>query len=369
MSSSGSALPFTSELNDLLEHSETNTPFQRSEWMDSWWATLSEAHHAQALNIEHRDPDGRLLGIAPLMAVRRKYRKPIIRFIADTNSDYLDLIASSPEKLSLIRDTFSQLHSQLPYWNTMHLRNIPENSSTVTLLPSVARDLGFYVDTFIAAECPTLIISDREQEVDKLLRKYSNRRPGNRLIRKGSLRFRQLTDEGERSSLLELFFQQHRNRWNSKSGLSLFNDPVVCDFYRHFLKSTQDQEWVKFSALELDEKPIAFHIGFDYQGTFIWYKPSFDINLHRYSPGKALLWHLIDDARNRNLDEFDFALGNEDFKSHYSNNMRKVVSISVFRSRSAYLAHRSIRSLRTKIKNIASPSPNSSRVPKRTQPE
>ena len=82
---------------------------------------------------------------------------------------------------------------------------------------------------------------------------------------------------------------------------------------------------------ELDGQPIAFHYGFNYAGSLIWYKPTFDVAQAKHSPGLVMLDHLIGYALDHRLRELDFTLGDEAFKRRFTNHVRQNVSVQIFR--------------------------------------
>jgi CelD/BcsL family acetyltransferase involved in cellulose biosynthesis len=89
-------------------------------------------------------------------------------------------------------------------------------------------------------------------------------------------------------------------------------------------------------VVEFNDHPIAFHYGFLYNSRLIWYKPSFDINYSKCSPGKVLIKYLIEYAINNGVDELDFTVGDEKFKSHFANEKKKNVQIKIYKSASHF---------------------------------
>jgi CelD/BcsL family acetyltransferase involved in cellulose biosynthesis len=111
--------------------------------------------------------------------------------------------------------------------------------------------------------------------------------------------------------------------------------------------------YLRFSVVSLDGRPIALHLGFECNGRFIWYKPTFDVALARHSPGEVLIKYLLEDAHARGLLEFDFGPGEEAFKYRFSNYARAISSIHVYRSRIVGLLDRWKFQLRVALKRQA----------------
>ena len=66
--------------------------------------------------------------------------------------------------------------------------------------------------------------------------------------------------------------------------------------------------------LQLDNEIIAAHSGYVYNNICYYLFPVYNINYHKYSPGKILLKKIIDDSKSNSLDYFDLTIGDEDYK-------------------------------------------------------
>jgi CelD/BcsL family acetyltransferase involved in cellulose biosynthesis len=82
-----------------------------------------------------------------------------------------------------------------------------------------------------------------------------------------------------------------------------------------------------------DGAPLAFHFGFDYAGSVIWYKPSFEIRHAARSPGLLLIRNMIQDALERKRHELDFTIGDEQFKDRFANAERVNLNVAIYHNR------------------------------------
>jgi CelD/BcsL family acetyltransferase involved in cellulose biosynthesis len=130
--------------------------------------------------------------------------------------------------------------------------------------------------------------------------------------------------EEEIRPLLSLFIAQHIRRWSETPFPSLFLDARQRDFYTCVIGQAATTGCLRLSCLQVDEEAVAFHLGACVDGTFLWYKPSFDINWSRYSPGEVLLRQLLLYAAEIGAHTFDFGLGDEPFKKRFATQVRFV---------------------------------------------
>jgi CelD/BcsL family acetyltransferase involved in cellulose biosynthesis len=82
--------------------------------------------------------------------------------------------------------------------------------------------------------------------------------------------------------------------------------------------------WLRFMRLDWDGRPIAFHYGFRYRGTYHWDTPSFAIDLAHRSPGSVLIRQLLLAAIAEGAETFDFGLGDLEFKRRFTNRVNRV---------------------------------------------
>lgn len=317
------------EWNRLLSGSETNTVFQTYEWFRSWWDVFGKENRLFLMSV--LGPNGDLMGIAPLMVSKER----TLRFASDEKADYCDIICEGRQKPEVARIIMRELVSQKPVWESACLKNIPEGSSTCGLLSGICAENGLRVISN-QIPCPTLVIAGRE-EAGNILRKKTLRRRYNYLDKNGKLDFRNIIDEGEALRCLDIFFDQHMRRRKEAGDESLFADARNREFYRKLAMGLLRKGWLLFSVLEFNGKPIAFHFGFDYGSRVIWYKPSFDVDYSRNSPGQVMLMHLIRYSIENGRAEFDFTLGDEPFKSQFTNLVRMNTQVSIYRRSSDYL--------------------------------
>lgn len=106
-------------------------------------------------------------------------------------------------------------------------------------------------------------------------------------------------------------------RWAGTPHPSLFLEPVQRQFYQSMADATSKTGCLRFSRLSLNGKPIAFHFGFLYAGEFLWYKPTFDIELARYSPGEVLVLHLLRASEAKHASVFHFGIVDEAFEHRF----------------------------------------------------
>jgi len=333
--------------NRLAACSSTNTVFQTHQWASSWLAAFGQEHEPRVLIATNSRG---VAGIAPLVARRGHSQDGVLRFVGDGRADYSDFLADAREP-GVTGALLGALLGERS-WDIIELNNVPELSDTVRVVQASCRKAGFRVLTVEQFVCPTLLLDGRDDLATRIINKPSLRRRENYFRRRGRLVCRHLTSLSEIEPHLERFFAQHVARWAASPSPSLFVNERNRVFYRELAARLSPQGWLLFSVLEFDDQPIAFHFGFDYCGSVIWYKPSFDLSYAAGSPGLVLVRELISYALRHDRRELDFTVGAEPFKARFTNATRRTLGLRIYRSTARFAAAYSRRLLFQGVKGL-----------------
>jgi CelD/BcsL family acetyltransferase involved in cellulose biosynthesis len=336
------------EWNRLAEQSTTSTIFQTFEWHISWWKTLSDGARPLVLLVERADE---LVGIAPLMICRRRELgrvRRVIEFIGAGASDYCDFIID-PSQHDVLPLMMRWLAEQGRMWDLLRLTNIPEASPTLSALQAISSHYGCKIDIRALYQAPTRVFGDTAAD-QQLVRKKSIRSPYNYFRRQGELEFKNCTSVEEIMVYLDRFFQQHTQRWALTDTPGPFLDERQRAFFHELVQALAPTGRLLFSVLLFNQIPIAFHCGFEYGKRIVYYKPSFNVDYFKHSPGLVLLKYLLEYALERGVAEFDFSIGEESYKYRFANRVRKNYMVRVFRHTMSYQFDRFLLDTKSLIK-------------------
>ena len=331
-------LPVTREQwNAVLNRGGTNTIFQTFEWNDAWLAAYGNRWRPMTLVARSGDE---VVAIAPMVVDRSTPGPPRITFQGYSNADYQDFLGAPDH--ATIRAFLDELKSRVPN-AVIELSNVPAASATNTVIASATKAVGLWPLRRADSPCPTLLLHDQPEQGLHLIRKYSLRRPLNHFSRQGKVTAHKLVALDDALAQLGIFIDQHIRRWQQTSTPSRFCDDETRRFFEELVLRLGGTGWLDFSVIRLDDKPLAYHFGFCYAGTLTWYKPSFEIAEARHSPGLLLIRNLIERALDEGLNEIDFTIGPEQFKSRFTNHVRSNASWRLHPSRAAREAERIFR--------------------------
>jgi predicted ATP-grasp superfamily ATP-dependent carboligase/CelD/BcsL family acetyltransferase involved in cellulose biosynthesis len=334
--------------NALAAGGGTDSIFQTHQWARSWWKTFGSQYTPLFIAA---GTDGVVTGVAPLMVEQGRSRERVVRFLGDPRADYCDMLAAAGDRATTTALFETLLES--PAWDVIELNNVPSQSPTVAIARETCEAAGY---PFIIEErsvCPRLSIAGHEAEAARIFNKPSLRRRQNFFERSGTLTCRHLTTFAEIEPYLDTFFEQHVTRWDLAGTPSLFSHARNRSFYRELAAQIAERGWLLFTVIEFNHQPIAFHYGFDYHGSVTWYKPTFDVAHAAHSPGLVLMRHLIGYAIDHQRRELDFTLGDEPFKSRFTNDARSIVRIQIFHDAARLILERTRRGVVKAMKKMS----------------
>lgn len=260
-----------------------------------------------------------VVGILPLALEETR-----LRFLGGPWADYSDLLVARGEESAVAEAVLSSLLESSSRWRECLLENLPEDAALLAGLSQVPEAVRGRTHLAPGATCPTLLLGgDRDAALDALVGKKSLRQRDARLGRLGELRFLHVETRAEARRRLEGLFDQHAARWAMAGEKSPFLHGETRAFYEGLIDELDPASELRFSALLVDGRAAAYHLGFESGGTFTLYKPTFDVDFWDHSPGDVLLRRLFEYVRGRPVKEFDFTRGDEAYKSRFANHSRR----------------------------------------------
>ncbi|HMP81820.1 MAG TPA: GNAT family N-acetyltransferase [Verrucomicrobiota bacterium] len=298
----------------LLATGPTNAVFLTHEWQSAWWKAFGRGE----LLLIAVERDGEIVALAPLFT-----EAGMVYFVGSGGSDYLDFIGdiSEPEVLDAL---LLAARERVAGFLGFVFYHVPDKSPTGRLLNEAAARLGLRIFDEGDQSAPTLEFTADKSNAVAAANKKSLVRHEKFFARDGTLKVQHFRTSAEMLPHLDEFFEQHIARWASTPSPSLFNDPAQRNFYRLLTETAADAGWLRFTRVQWQVRAIAFHFGFSRRGDFMWYKPSFAVDLARHSPGEVLLRQLLFAAIEEGAREFDFGLGDEAFKSRFATKVNRV---------------------------------------------
>lgn len=305
--------------NRLLSEGGAKTVFLTWEWQKTWWDTFGRGD----LLLLFAERNGRVEALAPFFL-----DGGMAFLVGSGGSDYLDFIGSAadPELLLALLGKVRELQPELV---GIRLYHVPEDSPTSQALESIRQRLPDQVFREESLVAPYIDAATVPGALLAAANKHSLRRHEKTLQRAGATTIEHLSHQVPVPAMEDLF-RLHIARWERTPYPSLFHDPQQRRFYLNLAQAGCRSGWVRYSRVLLDGRVVACHLGFLFGDCFLWYKPAFEIELAKYSPGEVLLRNLLLYVHGTGIRYFDFGLGDEPFKARFATGRRVVQTWGIY---------------------------------------
>jgi CelD/BcsL family acetyltransferase involved in cellulose biosynthesis len=307
-------------VHSLTDHSEI---FQHFGWVRAWWETFGG--RSRLFTPLVRDSSG-VVGILPLALEGRS-----LRFLGHSVSDYCNLLALPARDANVLDHCLTALLERSAQWDEVVIDNVPEESTLARGLQHLAAQGRVRVLVSPGEQCPTLLLDESKlATLDALLEKDKLKKAVRYLRRRGSLSFQHIEDPRDLAIHLPQFALQHARRSAFAGRRSAFLNDAYFKFYEKLCAGFDLRSELRFSVLRVGERPVAYHFGTSWQSKYLFYKPTFDVDLWESSPGQVLLWHLFEHLKSVDAREFDFGQGGEAYKFRFANRIRRNLNFRIF---------------------------------------
>jgi CelD/BcsL family acetyltransferase involved in cellulose biosynthesis len=286
-----------------------------------WWETFGRGE----LLLIVAERDGKAVALAPFYT-----DEGMIYFVGSGFESYhLDFIGdiSEPEVLDALLETARRC---VPDFAGFGFYFVSDLSRTKERLEAAAERLSLecYEEWNLASV--TLDLAGQPGAALAATRKKSLVRHENFFRREGALVVQHQREAEAVLPQLADFFAQHIARWAATATPSLFLNAAQRAFYEKWTRIAAQKGWLRFTRLEWEGRPIAFHYGICYQGRYIWYKPTFAIELQRRSPGEVLLRQALFAAIEEKAHTFDFGPGDDAYKFRFATGFNRVFGLGLY---------------------------------------
>jgi CelD/BcsL family acetyltransferase involved in cellulose biosynthesis len=284
------------------------------EWASTWWSHFGGKRPLHLLGARRRG--GPLISILPLYEASRQPLR-VARMLGHGVADQLGPVsdpAHRDEVASLLKRAASALASP---WDLL----------LVERLPATERWADLTTASIVRRETSPVLSTEGSWE-DFLASRSSNfrsqvRRRERKLQREWGVRFR-LSDGAGLERDLEALFALHAARWGKGSGAF---SPRHRAFQRDFAALALERGWLRLWMAEVDGRPIAAWYGFRFGNVEWYYQAGWDPAWARSSVGFVLLAHTIRESFRDGMREYRLLLGDEPYKSRFTEENAGVESI------------------------------------------
>ena len=306
----------------ILEKNSHHTCFNSLVWVQNYLSSYRDKKNLIELKIFVLFYKNEPVCIFPFEIIK-KYKIKILQWACDLNSDYNAPVQK--KNFSFQKEAFEEIWNKIvkmiPEVDIIYLKkqiNYFENEDNPFI--------NFLKNSEEGSIYQILLPKEWQSYTNKILKKkfYLDLMRTKRLIKKqGKVEFIIAKNSQEKRDFLDILINQKKEslvKGNNES----FSEKDL-NFYKNFEKYEYKHYNTQVSAIKLNGEFIAMHWGIVNQNYYYYLIPSMkEESFKKFSPGKLLLSLLIRWSISKRIKIFDFGLGEELYKSKWSNKKKNI---------------------------------------------
>jgi len=284
-----------------------SSPFVLPEWMQVWTKSFGNEAEIRIRTVKAGD---KAIGIAPLMI-----KDGTALLVGDTDvCDYLDFIVTPGREKEFFEVILDDLKKS--GIKRLDLKHVRPDSAVLTGLAPLAQNNGLAVETVkdnVSYEMDLPASFEEYLEALSTKQRHEVRRKLRRLNEEGRIEYRSVGQGEAIGPAMETFYTMFVESRQDKAN---FMTEKMKLFFNFLVDVTSKAGLLKLGVLELDGKPLAEIMCFDYNDCIYLYNSGYDPNYVSLSAGLLSKVLAIKDSIEKGRKKFDFLKGAETYKSH-----------------------------------------------------
>ncbi|MFC1633558.1 GNAT family N-acetyltransferase [Planctomycetota bacterium] len=322
--------------NDILSQAADANAQLTHEWLSSCWEVFGDNKRLSLITVTD---EGKITGIAPLtiatVVSKAGLKLKKLTFVGDGLTDYHDLLIVNEKREEVLRVLLEFIVDGKEDWDAIHFRNFRGDSPNLPILRNMLADTSFTFVEKINIRSPYISIDRDWTEYYGALSKNIRsdvRRRLNSLAKMGKAEFIRLHEVDDVTDTLGMIKSIHVKCRQAKGDVSWYTNEKRFRFASLILKRFGDRKWLDIVFLKLNNRIIAYYLGFVYDNIVYFWNTGFDPEFSKVGPGKLLLHYWIKDSFAKGYREFDFMVGEEPYKLQWTSPTRPNYEFFVFKN-------------------------------------
>ncbi len=257
-----------------------------------------------------------------------------LSFLCATTGDYCDFLSGPELREEFVVSVLDEVRKQNV--GEIVFANLPADSGTARVLRKLSASSGYRMFARTGYVCAQVLLSALERHGDSkpvLPRKKMLRRFLNAMGREGAVRLDHARSWDAIEVVLPEFIRAHVARFMVTGRISNAARPERREFLGELAKLLSESGWIVLTRMMSGTKVFAWNYGFQFDGTWFWYQPTFVNDLEKYSPGFCLLAKIIEEAADDpKMKVLDLGLGAEEYKDRFANQTREILYVTLHAS-------------------------------------
>lgn len=329
------------EWNELLADTNYNVPFLRHEWFVNWWNHFGAGH--QLVIIAARQA-GKLVFAMPLMEKHLfLFGSRFVVLQSQTNSHsfrYAFLLKQGAT--GILEKVWDYLRKRPRPWHLLIMQEMPVDAVSHDSLLQAADQHSHHIGLWSKGMSPYLALDgDWNSYLASLNKKFRSnlKRRRKKLAEVGAVSFDCQTFGDQVDNVLRQGLALEQKGWKGENGSAIACSPKLVSFYSNLARISAEKGWLRLSTLNIDQAPIAFDFGLEYNSQRFCMKIAYDPEHHKSSPGQLLAADILTYCFEHNLREVDFLGTATKQKLDWTRRSREVIWVFIYNKKALSSLH------------------------------
>lgn len=306
---------------NIVQQSDELDLFVSPSWMVPWYQTVM-SHRDQPAVVWVKGPDGRLVGVLPLVR-RRRYLGPVPVMLYESAGDavvcgdHLGLVASARDFAYVYDQVRNWLLTQVDSGALVRLVALDEGGRFATLMQHDVEKHKVRWRRIMPQIAPQLLLPASYEAYERLLsanQRQHIRRNWRRLKRDHTTIVCCNGEVVPLEDVLKEWFALHDRLWASRAQRTALKNDRLRKFLRQFCQEAARQGWLRLHQIRVNQRLVAGTIIFHWKDRAYYYQLGWSPEFAKYGIGTLVLTNSIQAAIDEGLSVFDFLRGAEPFK-------------------------------------------------------
>lgn len=316
------------------------TPFQRWEWLGTWWDAYQANHQLHILAIKR---DGQTIAFAPWFLEKRVSTGRTIQFLGSGKvcSDHLSLLVDEPDQASVcdaiadwLVDVIDTNPTNVPkhlLWDSIELIGVDQDDPSINRLVQSTQQLGLDVERTEGMGCYAIDLPSQWDDYVGQRSKSGRRelRQSLKNVEDGKLSIVRATTEQDLETMWDQFVTLHQRRRHASGTTGCFDHPPFDTFLRNAATQLLNADLLEMTLAYIDGIPVAAQFALVDDQTWYFYQSGMEPDAANVRPGMSLFCHSIRRTIETGRQKFDMMRGDEPYKLRWRAKLQPTQEVRV----------------------------------------
>ncbi len=315
-------------------------PFQRWEWLGSWWDAYASDHSLYILSVKK---DGQTVGFAPWYIENRISTGRTIQFLGSGKActDHLSLLVGGTDAQPIadavaqwLFDATTMNTHELPrrfVWDAIELIGIDASDQPINCLVESMRALGLSVQQSDGLGCYVINVPDQWEDYVKMRSKSGRRevRQSLKNIDDGTIIVNTVGSESDLYQIWNHFVNLHQRRRHASGTTGCFDHPSFSQFLRKAASELLGAGMLELVVATMDNAPVAAQFALVDDDSWYFYQSGMEPDASDTRPGLSVFCHAIRKTIESGRKRFDMMRGDEPYKLRWRAELQPAQEVRV----------------------------------------